>query len=382
MRLTTLADPMYWIELLKRMATPDQASELLIRSHPGSAGNQPGFVAVVGASELGIGLARQISAAGTRIVGLFDDDPERQNVRVGSVAVRPTVELSNIDREIPVIMATHRVLGLKRRIEEMSFTNIWPFPVLALRWPHLFQPHPFYEGLHDDLISNRISVAALPEKLTDDFSCQVLDAVVGFRLTLDADLLKPYVTPDAYFARDVLSFNVQETMIDGGAFNGDTIMRFLKLTGGTYRKIVSFEPSSKIYDELLITLAGKPNIRCMRACLYDQNTFISFDDKGARDSAINEGSELIPATAIDLLPEANEVTFIKLNIEGAEEKALHGATNVIIRNAPKLALAVYHRPHDLWLLPQLLHQLRPDYRLYLRQHDGGLIETVLYASLS
>ena len=33
----------------------------------------------------------------------------------------------------------------------------------------------------------------------------------------------------------------------------------------------------------------------------------------------------------------------------------------------------------IWQLPELIHSLRPDYRLYLRQHDGGVIETVLYA---
>ena len=44
-----------------------------------------------------------------------------------------------------------------------------------------------------------------------------------------------------------------------------------------------------------------------------------------------------------------------------------------------LPLSVYHRASDLWRIPQLVLELSPDYRLYLRQHDGGIIETVLYA---
>jgi hypothetical protein len=42
-------------------------------------------------------------------------------------------------------------------------------------------------------------------------------------------------------------------------------------------------------------------------------------------------------------------------------------------------LSIYHRASDLWRIPQLVLELNPDYRLYLRQHDGGIIETVLYA---
>ena len=46
---------------------------------------------------------------------------------------------------------------------------------------------------------------------------------------------------------------------------------------------------------------------------------------------------------------------------------------------PKLAISAYHRPSDLWEVAEVIAAIRPDYRLYLRQHDGGVIETVLYA---
>ncbi len=44
-----------------------------------------------------------------------------------------------------------------------------------------------------------------------------------------------------------------------------------------------------------------------------------------------------------------------------------------------LRFSVYHRPSDLWRIPQLVRELSPQYQLFLRQHDGGVIETVLYA---
>ena len=58
--------------------------------------------------------------------------------------------------------------------------------------------------------------------------------------------------------------------------------------------------------------------------------------------------------------------------------ALAGATGTIRRWGPKLAVAASHRPSDLWRVPALIHTVDPAYRVYLRQHDGGVIETVAY----
>ena len=76
---------------------------------------------------------------------------------------------------------------------------------------------------------------------------------------------------------------------------------------------------------------------------------------------------------------AGRVTFIKMNIEGAELDALRGSSTVIERWGPTLAISAYHRPSDLWQIPFLVNELRDDYKLFMRQHDGGVIETVLYA---
>ena len=73
------------------------------------------------------------------------------------------------------------------------------------------------------------------------------------------------------------------------------------------------------------------------------------------------------------------VTYIKMDIEGAELNALAGCQETIRTNRPKLAICVYHRPSDYFEIPRLIHLMRPDYRLYLRQHSPFNIDTVLYA---
>ena len=76
-----------------------------------------------------------------------------------------------------------------------------------------------------------------------------------------------------------------------------------------------------------------------------------------------------------------EVGFIKLDIEGAELDALHGAERTIIRDKPFLALSVYHRNGDVLALMTFLHEIVPEYKFWLRHYGPLHYETVLYASV-
>lgn len=73
------------------------------------------------------------------------------------------------------------------------------------------------------------------------------------------------------------------------------------------------------------------------------------------------------------------VTFIKMDIEGAEYNALLGAAETIKRYKPKLAICIYHKPSDRWELPMLILELNPSYRFYLDCYGVSGGEVVLYA---
>jgi hypothetical protein len=91
------------------------------------------------------------------------------------------------------------------------------------------------------------------------------------------------------------------------------------------------------------------------------------------------GEIRIETDSVDHVCEGEKVTFIKMDIEGAELEALKGARNTICRHRPKLAICVYHRQEDLVTIPQYILSLHEDYRLYLRHYGDFCTETVLYA---
>lgn len=84
-------------------------------------------------------------------------------------------------------------------------------------------------------------------------------------------------------------------------------------------------------------------------------------------------------TSIDEELEGKRVTFIKMDVEGAELAALQGAQHVIRKQHPKLAICVYHKPEDIIDIPSYILSLDPGYRLFLRHYSPFEDETVLYA---
>ena len=71
------------------------------------------------------------------------------------------------------------------------------------------------------------------------------------------------------------------------------------------------------------------------------------------------------------------VSWIKMDIEGAEYDALLGCKNHIKKEQPKLSVSVYHGYEDIIRLPLLIDELNPSYRFYLRYYGGNLIPTEL-----
>ena len=69
-----------------------------------------------------------------------------------------------------------------------------------------------------------------------------------------------------------------------------------------------------------------------------------------------------------------------MDIEGAESKALDGASETIKKYHPKLYVCAYHRNEDFFELVKKIHSLNADYRIYMRHHPYiPAWETNLYA---
>jgi FkbM family methyltransferase len=295
-----------------------------------------------------------------------------------------------LDRSIPIVIASHRVLDAQKRARALGFTRVFPFAVLQILRPDIYPPHMFYEGILEDLLDNTEQYKWLMGELADERSRAVLFGAMHFRLTWDAcAALEPIVEretlyhPHDEFGSSLFMFAPDEVYVDAGAFDGDSIRAFIKRTHGRYERIIAFEPDPMTCARLCESFGDERmegRFDLYSSALYSQCADVPFQADGARGARCAiDGCAFVPAVALDNVLNGERVSFIKMNIEGSEREALMGAGETIARWLPKLAISVYHRPSDLWQIARDIREIDPHYSLFLRQHDGGIIETVLYA---
>lgn len=183
---------------------------------------------------------------------------------------------------------------------------------------------------------------------------------------------------------DVLKFDAQEVIVDGGCYNCGSIANYIKHANATYKAIYSFEPEKELYKECLEKISKEKIERCMlyNTGLWSDERELCFSVGETGGSKISEqGEQTIKTCALDaVFKDLDEKpTFIKMDIEGAELEALKGAKDLIKEYSPKLAICVYHKPEDIWEIPNLILEYNPNYKLYLRHYSPYQTETVLYA---
>jgi FkbM family methyltransferase len=208
------------------------------------------------------------------------------------------------------------------------------------------------------------------------YYCVLLHRLSWSRHWLDQIRL-PYGS--MYFGTDVFPVSKREVLIDGGAFDGDSIRAFDAFSGGKARAIHAFEPDAGNAAALRSAMAGRDEVSIIEAGLWSESTTLSFQvDAGVSGRFDSDGSVSVRVVALDDCG-IDDVSLIKLDIESAEIPALMGGRGLIARSKPKLAIAAYHLPDDFIEIPRAILEINPDYRLALRHHSPWLTDSVIHA---
>lgn len=371
---------MKWMDKLNQFNDINEIKQGLQGHHPGIDPDNLKRIIIVGAADEGNRCVDVCLKKGVEVVAVCDDSFEKQGIKIGPCKVIQVAELDRFDKKIPVIIASHRVLKIYLRLKQMDFTHIAPLGFLQMSAPEIFPPHMFYGGILEDLIKNKNHYKDLLDLFCDDYSRRVLDSLIGYRLTMKPETLEPIVEWDLYNPKKLISYKSDEVYIDGGSFDGDSIKLFIERVGGKFKQIFAFEPDPSTYKRLAANFCDDSRVETINKGLYSCSKTLSFKNSATRGSILSQSEGIkIHVTSIDETVKGSPVSFIKMNIEGAERAALEGAAHTIKRYKPKLAVSVYHKPSDLWEIPFLIKSIVSDYKFFLRQHDGGIIESVLYA---
>ncbi len=220
----------------------------------------------------------------------------------------------------------------------------------------------------------------LYENLKDYRSKKVLLAILTNYFEYDFQLLNEARETNflPYFDVDIVPCTKEEVIVDLGAYTGDTIIDYIKTYGiDYYKKIYCYEITENTFDILQNNLSYYPNIECRKKAVSDKKETLYIESNKV-DASANvaraSGDIEVEATTIDL--DINEpVTMIKMDIEGAEQKALEGCRQTIKDCHPKLLISVYHNHEDIWKIPKMIDEITPGYKFYLRYYGNNIFPT-------
>lgn len=203
--------------------------------------------------------------------------------------------------------------------------------------------------------------------LADERSKRDFVNILNFKISGKVNYLFDSHCEKDQLYKEILPLSENESIVDLGAYDGDTIREFLEVTNGRYKKITAFEPDAKNFRKLTAKTEGMENLERHNLGAWDKKETLFFQKKKGRNS--HQADEGIPVEfdSVDNVVKG-EVTFIKMDIEGAELKALEGAKDTIQTYKPKLYVCAYHRNEDMFAIPLKIKELCSDYKIYFRHH--------------
>ncbi len=274
----------------------------------------------------------------------------------------------------------HKLSEVEEMVDDfvivLAFAAGYPELVDYIR--QLSRKHPLYvpdvpvigSGLftYEYCMEHLQELNAVYRSLADDESRRVFLNVIQFKISGDIHYLDAVTEEPDNIYKQILKPNRNETFLDLGAYNGDTIRELLSHTGGKYFSIHAVEPDKKNFKKLRAYLEENDMKRvsaynCAAWCL---DTELPFSSKSGRQSVLAPNGQPMPARSVDSLLQNQAATLLKMDVEGFEREALWGAAKTITHHAPKLVVAMYHRNEDMFELPLLVKHLNPNYRLYIR----------------
>jgi FkbM family methyltransferase len=203
--------------------------------------------------------------------------------------------------------------------------------------------------------------------LADEQSKKVFENTVLFKITGKAEYLFQ-IEAQRSEVFSLLDLNENETFLDLGAYNGDTVAEFIKNTNG-YNFITALEPDSRNYRKLTENTKDLSDISCINGAVSDYCGVMKISAQHGRGvSGENGVKKETQCFTIDALAQKNPPTFIKIDVEGNESVAIVGGKDTIQGLKPKMHVAVYHKSEDLFEIPLKLYELCPSYKFYLRHH--------------
>jgi FkbM family methyltransferase len=345
-------------------------------------------VVLFGTGNLGkraVGLLRQI---GIEPLAFTDNNKNLWGSEIQGLKVLAPAEAAKLYGEDATFLITiwnefHWFRETADQLRSLGCTQIAPYTYLYWRFPEVFLPFLLNELPHN-LYADLDRVLAAETLWADEQSSDIYRANIRLRALGD-----PYDVPgrpveNTYLPLDLFHLLDTESFLDCGATGGEMTQDLLRKRGTQFSAFHALEADQISFHKLESYKEGLPAGTKDKLALYNcavggKRGVVHFTNTGETGSRISEQGVAVELIPIDELFAGTPLTFVKMDIEGAEFDSLSGARAVLQRDQPVLAICVYHTQNDIWRIPIFAREMLPEHKLFLRSYEGDGFQTVMYA---
>jgi FkbM family methyltransferase len=340
-------------------------------------------IAIYGHGNSGKKIALKLIELGIKINFFIDQKADDQMFVNGIRSIKP----SEINHQVEQV-----IIGIFNRdvnprditslLKSKQIKTIIGYHELNFHIPGVIQKSFWYDPTLD-FIKYEIQSSKLTNILCDESSKLTLKNILNFRKSG-----KVSEHPDGtglnnqYFDKEIRKWDPdkKQIIIDCGAYTGDTILSAIENDFPLLRAYC-FEPDIQNFSKLTKNLTSYPTIEIISIPCASWNktmTLYLSEPEGEGSRVVKKSSIPVQALSLDDFFVNSCFDFLKIDVEGAEIETLQGAIKSILKNRPIFAVAVYHKPEDLWEIPIYLYENLKNYKYYLRQYGHNGFDTIFY----
>lgn len=357
-------------------------------------GNLSKRIILYGAGSAGIAFYRYLVDAGFEILAFADGSQLKWETYIENIEIISPEEISKRFGDEVLIIVTINTDGKKycRSFEDslrdighdgvhlwlksLGYNNIIDYSVFRKCYD-LFIGDRFNLPSCSDvycMLKNEEKIIKAFELFEEEKSKDIFSSIIKFRLIDDNISIPTDSMDDDYFEYDIYSKIKDECFIDCGAYDGNTLERFLERNGEEFLEYVAFEPDSNNMKKLITRVDELPSQIKTKITLLEkavgnfEGTGGFYQLNGPGSFSTTDGNTYVEYTSMDNILVDKKPTLIKMNIEGDEIGALMGAKDIIKKYKPLLIISSYHKTWDIWEIPLLIKAYYEGYKFYMRSY--------------
>lgn len=335
---------------------------------------------IYGAGYNGKLLYQMFAGRNIQVEAFYDDDRSRWGELFCGKKILTNAELKMFDiNNTNIFISSMYVEQIIDKIVELGFERIYTIIDKLLEKDTEdfkfidYQTEPEYLNKLDYLISK-----SEDEKTRDYF--KVIKKTISSGKAI-REIIDLYCGEKQYFL-DCFKEKLNDIVfVDAGAYTGDTVRELID-EGVKPKGVYCFEADSNNYSKLKAFKQQNTKIKnliCENYALWNTRAKLGMKFSNYNARIDENGNELtVEALTIDEYFEKIKVGFIKMDIEGAERKAIAGGMKTIKRDRPILAISIYHSLDDIVEIPKILMDNLKNYDFIVRHHSYTYSETILY----